>query len=424
MVRIFIVVVIILSLLLAVGMKIDDDLDPEVSKFVSSLDSQSDENAGYFYLMGISAPADKSPSVVGRQHYEKISDLTQSEQFNNIIELEGEVLALSESELFCNVLSKGCFEKIFYTKENLQTLVDEHIVLRERWKRYIDINDFETITSPSMFEVFPRYQYVTRANRVLVIESINDLRENKLAPAQDRIVTNIRHLRRQLVLQDNLIGKLTIAQLLSEQLNVLFLIARQNKRSQPPKIELLTNSEKSLRKIIIRELAMFLETFRGVGNHPELWREEKSLPAWLGKYIFKPNMSINGVFPIYRRAAEYADLSPIAFEKAMSTGSYVEPKGSLVRNFIGTELMQFATSNFDGYIGELNDLNAKIQLFNALVDQEITEEILQGVKSPYYEENRPATFSKNGERVCVEGPLRDDKNMRCLKVKILAAEPN
>ncbi len=422
MVRMFIIVVICLSLLLVAALKIDDSLDPAVSELVSSLGGSSEESEGYFYLMGISAPEDKSPAVVGRQHYEKVSDITQKEQFSNSTDMEGEVLSLLESELFCNFLSHGCFEKVFHSEENLQTLIDDHKVLTERWERYVALNDFETITSPSIFEVFPPYRYVTQANRVLIMESIKDFKESRAVIAQERVLTNLRHLRRQLVLQDNLIGKLTITQLISEHLDVLFLIAKGDEKPPLPKLKPLTNTEKSLRKAILREFAMAIETFRGIGNNPELWKEEKSLPSWMGQYIFKPNMSINAVFPIYQQAVEYTELTPLAFEKAISTGSDIELKSSLIRNFVGTEFIQIANINLDNYIGELNDLSVKIMLFNTLVDQEITEGLLQTVHSPYYETDRPATFSKTGDRVCVEGPLPDDKNMRCLKIKILEAE--
>ncbi len=424
MVRMFVIVVIIISLLLAAGLNIDDGIDPAVSELVSSLGDSAEESEGYFYLMGISAPEDKVPGVVGRQHYEKVSDITQKEQFTDYTDIEGDVLTLLESDLFCNLLSHGCFEEIFHSEENLQALIDDHKVLLGRWERYVELNDFETITSPSLFEVFPPYRYVTRANRVLIMESIKDLKENRTTVARDRVLTNIRHLRRQLVLQDNLIGKLTITQLISEHLDVLFLIVKSSEGDQRLNIEPLTNTEKSLRKAIVREFAMAIETFRGIGNHPELWKEEKSLPSWMGQYIFKPNMSINAVFPIYQQAAEYAELTPIAFEKAMSTGPDIELKSSLIRNFVGTEFIQIARVNLDNYIGELNDLSVKIALFNSLVDQEITGDLLRVVHSPYYETDRPATFSKTGDRVCVEGPLPDDKNMRCLKIKILAAEPS
>ncbi len=424
MVRMSIIVIIIISVLLAVALNVDDDIDPRVSEFVSSLGRSAEENEGYFYLMGISAPEGEPPSALGRKHYETVSEITPSELLFSTPDLDGEVLPLLENDLFCNFLSQGCFEQVFHSKENLQGIIDEHAVLLARWKHYVAINDFETITSPSMFEVFPPYIYVTRANRVLIIESINDLRENRSASAIKRITRNIRDLRRQLVLQDNLLGKLVIGQLVSEHLDVLFLLIKKSKGVPPLKIALLSDNEKSLRNAIVRELAMALETYRIIGNHPELWTEDKNLPSWMGQYIFKPNMSINAVFPLYHQAAEYAGLDPIAFEKAMSTGPDIEPRSSVVRNFFGAETIQFASVNFHSYLGEFNDLNIKIKLFNRLIDQEITEALLQTVYSPYYETNRSATFSKEGDRVCVDGPLRDDKNMRCLKVKILAAEPS
>ncbi|MFL0801010.1 MAG: hypothetical protein K6L80_11205 [Agarilytica sp.] len=424
MVRLFIVVIIVISLLLFMGLNIDDDIDPKVSAFVSSQDGQPDENEGYFYLMGISAPADKDPEVVGRQYYEKVSDITQIELFHSYADIKREELPLSESDLFCNFLTPGCFEKVFHATEDLRAIIDDYALLQKRWQHYVSIDDFKTITSPTIFEQFPPYKYITRVNRVLIMSSISDWRESRPAVALEKMENNIRHLRRQLVLQDNLIGKLTIAQLIAEHLDVLFLLVRKNEGLQPPKMTSLTNDEKSLKKAIVREFAMAIETFRAVGNHPELWREEKSLPSWMGKYIFKPNMSINAVFPIYRRAAEYAELAPIAFTKAMLTGPDIELKSSLIRNFFGTELIQVARVDLLKYIGEFNDLNAKIILFNTLINREITEDIVQSVYSPYYATNRTAAYSENGERICVSGPLQDDKNIRCVKIKIRAAEPN
>jgi hypothetical protein len=205
---------------------------------------------------------------------------------------------------------------------------------------------------------------------------------------------------------------------LSETLDVAYLVSRKAGNEHLFQLPNLTKKERDFEVVMARELAMFYDTYRTLDGNPEFWGKEAITPSWVVKLVFKPNMTINSIYPVYRQVIEYASLSHAEFSKKIEQDHMPEIRESRLRNSAGTILNQVSLVNYNKYIARFYDVDTKITLFNATVGVSDIKAAVDLIKNPYYPKTKTAYFSEKNQSICFDGPLPDERNFRCLRIEI------
>jgi hypothetical protein len=127
--------------------------------------------------------------------------------------------------------------------------------------------------------------------------------------------------------------------------------------------------------------------------------------------VYKPNMTINAIAPIFARAEQLAQLSPATFAKQLAARNNDSPATSILRNSFGAIVALTPLNWLNAYIAQFHDFEAKLALFNQRYHFQLKPEKM---KNPYYGNEVPIEMDGN---LCFSGPLNDSLSLRCLRVK-------
>ncbi|MCL6416418.1 hypothetical protein MIB92_12215 [Aestuariirhabdus sp. Z084] len=407
-----VVVLAVLSLLLLT--QIDDDLSEDSKKLISRL-NESARSESYLYLYGIFAQAGENPTEVGRSLLQENRKLDADEHYQVIDYPDSNKLPLPKGDEFCRLREAGCLEYLFSSKVNAQELLREHSVLVSRSNRFLQFDEYTTLSKPTAHERIPPYHYLSAAERIKLLQAISIYQNGSAGLAMESLALQFKKIRQSMALQDNLIGKLIFLIKLSDILDVYSVIlSREGETAYP--IPGLRESEKSFRMIAAREFGMSYYLFKSLDRDPELFTKEGNLPGWLTRMLYKPNMTINAASYEYYRLERLAQLSPADFAQQVALGNQEQPSTSKVRNYVGGTLLSIS-SDFDSYVASFADFDAKLALFNQLYHSRLTP---ANMTNPYYGQETP---QETKGRLCFSGPLEDARSLRCLKVKLEAPLP-
>ncbi len=405
------------------GLQIDDDLEPAVIQLLEK-SKVKDKSSAYLYLMGFHASEKDDPYLVGRNIYHSIrrgeeTYLNKKGDFDFDDYPEQQRLPLPEGQFFCKISEKGCLSSLFQEPKQLEEVLRSNATLLNRYYQFNNYNDFATLARPLVSEPFPPYQYIAKASRLVILSSIKEAQSSNDSKALSLLSKHINSLRKQLVLQDTLIGKLVFLMQLSETLDVAYLVSRGAGNEHLFQIPNLTKNERDFEVILARELAMFHDTYRRrLDNAPEIWEKGGSTPSWVVNLVFKPNITVNSSYPVYRQAIEYASLSQAEFSEKIEQGHMPEIRESKLRNLVGTRLNRIGLANYNKYIARFYDVDTKITLFNATVSAKDIKATVDLIKNPYYPKTKTAYLSEKNQSICFDGPLPDERNFRCLRIAI------
>jgi len=139
-------------------------------------------------------------------------------------------------------------------------------------------------------------------------------------------------------------------------------------------------------------------------------------PEWVQRVLLKPNMTSNMVVAKYQNAIYASELESSRFQNYLDNSKELDIEYSWLRNFIGSRLVIAGQrTSFDEYIGRGFDLNAKIALFNGILNKRITSKVLADIENPYHDiAGQKASIDKENMRACFDGPIEDERYVRCL----------
>lgn len=414
-------------------LQIDDDLNPEIAPFLAKGVATAPNDA-YFYLMGIDAPAGENPLEAGKKKYAAI-DQTKS-IFDEHIPADSTVrknkLTLPEGKYF-GYAEKDYLSAMFSANDVAQVLA-ENAVLLERYQTLIEIKGYQTVTNATLSETFPNYSYLTKGNKLLFLKTINTAKTSGVEKAIPLLTDNLSALRMQLKNADNLVGKLIYTLLISESLDVLSILVHQQKSFSAVNIAPISLAERKFDIVMSREFAMAYDALTQLDRSPDFFthtgalkgefdNDKGSAPGWWVRAIYKPNMSANGQYLFYKEIValsqlEQAEFASITQETKKKDEELLSVETSYIRNAAGSILLNIASPAFEGYTALLFDLNAKIAIFNQTANKAELPTDLSNIQNPYYDKADTAYYSEDKKSICLTGPLNDDKNRRCLRLKL------
>jgi len=359
----------LLAVLVVLG-QIDDELSEEAVDLISRIDPEA-ESESYLYLLGIFAKEGDSPLQVGRNLLAEYRKLDKDESYQIADYSESDRLPLPEGEAFCTFWEEGCFEKLFSSDFDIEQLKSEYRVLLSRSNEFYLLDDYKNLSKPTLHEQFPAYSYLSRVERIKVIDAIASHRQGNSEDAVAQLGSQFKKLRRAMELQDTLVGKLVFLMGLSEVLDVLSVILYEENIKQE-EIDNLNKIEKSFYMVAAREFAMGYHMYKKLDKHPNFFEEETT-------YISnRPNM---------------------------------ESRGISIRNYVGRVLNDISP-DFSKYVAKFNDFESKLALFNQVHGSQLKR---SDMHNPYYGPETPE--EKNGS-LCFSGPLEDERSLRCLRLTV------
>ncbi|PHS26798.1 MAG: hypothetical protein COA83_01920 [Methylophaga sp.] len=420
--------IILFGIIAALLLQIDDDLDPEVAIFLEQAEPAKHSDA-YVYLLGIVAAEDEEPLELGNQLLNAMRQAEDGYKFGDeTFEFEAypedKKLILPTGELFCKSWQEGCWQAVFDNKHERDQALKTHAVLLQRYQTFIKTPDYQTLSKPRLTEVYPPFQYLLKANRLVILSAINKMQSAKPALAVSELTEHITSLRQHLKSADTVIGKMIFTKMISDNIDALSLIIQQQDIAVNDALPPISLPERDLEIAMAREVAMSYELYSSLDRSPEIFAHAKEgldnnnsfeTPEWVARAAFKPNMSVNQASLFYKETSARSQLAQTEFVFAVVERA--QPQKLQIKNWVGSILNNIAKPNFDQYIAPLFDLNAKIAIFNQTANKVELPSDLSYIQNPYYETGGTAYYSEEGKSICLTGPLNDDEKLRCLRVK-------
>jgi hypothetical protein len=392
-------------------LQIDDDLNPNVIKWLDQL-PQPTASQAFTYLLAIDAKEGVDPAAEGAQMLAKIKVAETTPEGYVTFDNDNK-LALPKGKLFCTPLTSECLADLWTTPFDITAIKQENATLIARADHYFSLTDFQSLTKPSVVETIPFYKPLSIALRINTLQAIAMHKAGKPQQALAVLQQNMAKIRAQLAKQDTIIGKIVFLKKLNECMDVMNIIALQSKVDISP-IAHLNTDEKNLEVAILREYATFYSLFKKMDKSPELLEKGGHMPGWVSRAIFKSNMTINALLPHHTRLLQLSKSTPVEFAQAAPE---TLPSSSSLRNYTGNVLISL-TGNFDHFVGAFFDTDAKIDLFNHIIVKKLpaTE-----MRNPYYPNQLAKTKDK---QVCLDSPITKSETNTCVWIQQPSPAPH
>ena len=378
-------------------LQIDDDLDSDVKKYVLLIEDRALKGSeAYLYITGIAAaPNDEnlSPGVANKSEAEKLPIPDQ------------------ENQLHCKLHKADCLSKIINASNEWEAEIQKFSILAERYEKFISYPEYTTMSKPDLAELYPEYKYLSYGNRIKILSALLLAQSGKVDDAAESLLGDNQYLRKHLEFADNVVYKMVFVQLIANNLDIVAYISSAHNVLRKDKISNLSKSEIDMSYPFAREFVMHHNSFKMLEQDPKFLKTEGKMPRWVVKLFFKPHMTINESVRKYTEVIELANLSSHEFAEKVVSRELKPSNGWSFRNYAGNILYKISNADYSKYIAMMHDLNSKISLTNY---------VLSGKKGPLANPYG-STYSKKTEvagSICLDGPLEDSRNLRCIQTKI------
>ena len=374
----------------------------------------------YLLLLGLDADATEQPTQLGRARLDAYHAWTEAGEKGALAQPDTVPLAFPDNEQLCEPGKPECLARSPDGSLNGARLLAENAVLLERYRLWLELAPACSLALPGASEPLPNHRMLIVANRLLGLQALQLIEQGNPHAALELLQEDIVSLRRQLAKADTLIGKMVVASMLSADLERIALWHARGLLPAPSPIAGLSESERSLLMPMQHEFSGMARLF---GNLRRQGVEEHGAVTML--LFYKPQRSINQALPSYQYPAELSQLPPDQLAVALANQKplqYTSP-WSQPNNAIGQILLNIATPAFENYAVRVQDLDARIRLFNLLgqLPDEESELLaalttLPGADNPYYPGQPPRWDATTGT-LCFDGPLPDERGVRCLPLR-------
>lgn len=415
----FTLIILAIAIVSIAVLQIDDELQPSAKALISELEKNYDStNEAYLYLNGIQAAENDSVIDVGRERtksykaaekYLAPSDPNITYQdYNNAKQLD---TPYDDNPVYCKLWKERCLESILKGKNKWSVELDFREVILRRYLVFLEYKEFTTITKPTLYQKFPKYQYIGYGNRLRILRELQFAENGKAIDAIKSLLKDIAKLRIQLVTADSTLHKIMFTMMIANNLDIIAYISVKYGVIIDSNIAPLTEQERDWARPLQREFGFAYYVFMHGDRNPELFEIGGNTPSWLVRLLFKPHMTINRVFELNRKVLRFSELSLVEMAKTkLKTNDEYDLN---LRNYVGSAFIRMTEDGqqiFYDLVTRLNDLNLKIALTNYVINGKKNDLI-----NPYY--GQPEVISVENKKLCLSGPSVDKRNLRCIQVE-------
>ena len=412
----------------------DVALDAEVAEFLAyKPDVQWQENA-YVYLWGM----DRETDDVYQTGLEILQQVAAADQafdyindYNNEFLLKYETIELPKHKDFCSFLEADCFAKTWVHLDKLLLQLEDHQTLMSRYIRFFSYKVYARPMLMTSESPFPNLRSLTIGQRLLHLKMLSDLKAGKIKKALAQIKKQNQEIRNKLSQTNGLIDKMVMTAMLAELIEFVH-IGYTKKWLSGKEIKAtgilkpLTKEELSVHEPMFMEYQTMMQML-----HVVLSQELSSLQTepshWifeffpdLPKAMIKPNLFLNVQYH------EHIKLN-LAVHKQDANEYYsgyesldIVVGHDLARNAVGKVFNLTAQENKEIYLHyqvRLYDLDMKIQLLRAVIEEGGVSQLMEAVKkepTKYPNSYDSSAPFKDENKICYSG--LDEKNLkyRCL----------
>jgi len=383
----------------------DEPLTPQA---LAWLDEPADaDSSAYYQLLGLDAPAGEQPQAVGRRLLQAHRQWrSEHGPYDLLVSADGARIELPGQEL-CPLGEPACLRQLRGDRAALAELLARHGELLRRYEDLLALNDYRTLSQPSMDEPLANFTSLDRANRLRGARALALAVDGRGDEALALLQQDTRQLRAWLARADNLVLKMVLVNQLGRDLDGIAALHREGLLPAPAAQAPLSEAERSLEAAMRREFALVGSGMLTLVDNPQT-AAELGVFRWQLQWLYKPRMTVNDLLPDYLRVAARSRLEAAAFVRSLDRPARRQlSTWRRMRNPVGAILGDVAMPDFGKYLARLHDLDAKLALFNAL-GRAVPE-----ADNPYRPGQRP-WWSGERQAYCFDGPLKDEHGLRCL----------
>ncbi|PKF63518.1 hypothetical protein CW745_01310 [Psychromonas sp. psych-6C06] len=420
----------IISILLCaiLFLQIDNEVDPNLQRILDS--EHKTDNEAYFFLLGFMAGPMEDPVSTGKKYF---ADIEQQQRENLKRPVSEQFLEFNvdpglpelKGSLLCRYSEENCLATIFNAIESIPALITKHQIYMQRFDKFTDYQDFQTLTEASILEPLLDYSPIINTVRLLSLKQIYRAASGETKESINALLYTHDQIRKQLTLQDTIIGKLIFLNLLSENIDLIYLISRNHNEILTTEIQPLNTKERSLLAPLNREIKMMNNLYQSLDKAPDIFHKVGEtngfrFPTWLTRALFKPNMSSNESYKPLHYYAKLSEANITRFSEQLLTQSdYPTLAMHHFRNWIGTVLTQMATTDYSKIIARFWSINNKIRLFNTNICKPSMKHSFDQATNLFPSlKHEKAYLRENETQVCLNSPNNDVMQYDCLQIKI------
>jgi len=397
-------------------------IDHSPSAIAESLrNSNASEDRGpsraYRILLGMGVQQDDDALAVGGEiishYYSASADIGILDEDHFVGYSDDRALSLpvdDEDELYCNIIDEGCLDRIAVSASERNLEIERLSVLMSRHRDYLQAGDYRTEIPIAMSEPWVDFRVAMVANRLDIFSALSMAENGQPADAIDNLFVNIEQLRGLLAASDMLVHKVITALQLRDSLEAVAYIHGLYDEKDFTPLAHLSVSERSLELPLRNEYLLVDRVAEALDGSAELLSEEFNTPGWIGKRVFRRNLLMNIVADRINAQVALSQLDPEEIHNALDIIALDDDPIFSVLPSVNEAMKVMADVDFTKYIGIVHDLNVKISLVNAQITGDP-----RALVNPYYPTKELALESV-GTAACMDGPLPDDKKIRCLDI--------
>lgn len=233
----------------------DEALNPQAQAWLEP-PAESADSAAYFQLLGLDAPAGQEPQAVGRQLLQAHRQWrAQHDLSEPMAAIASERIELPGAQL-CMLSEGDCVQRLREDRAVLAELLVRHGELLRRYETLLALQDYRSLSQPSMDEPLANFTTLDRANRLRAAQALALALDGRGDEALAALQQDVRLLRGWLARADNLILKMMLARQLGNDLDAIAALYRAGLVPAPAAQPALSEAERSLEAPMQREFAL------------------------------------------------------------------------------------------------------------------------------------------------------------------------
>jgi len=335
----------------------DDSLLPEARRWMlPEVADGGTQSRAFTYLLGIDAPVDHDPELFGRARLSRAVSAIQ----NTAVNAQTSRLELPSGDVFCRTRRDGCLELVLAKGRNLQALIDRHNPVLDRYQRFLDFDEFNSVLPVSAESIVPPVSYLSTGNKLRQFEIVVHASRGDHEAATAILDSTLARLRFHLSLADTLMQKIFIASLISDNLDLAAGMYSRALLKPLMNLQNLVPEEVTLEQPIRRAFSTHAHAFM---QFDETRTAESSQHKAPSQFEFKRNRSINDLFVELRQLTVRSSLPSALVDDAFLAHRKSRAKAPLysLSNPVGSIVVKTVV-NLEPVVFRLRDLDCKLKL--------------------------------------------------------------
>jgi hypothetical protein len=377
---------------------------------------------GHLYLLGLNGPVDMAPIEAGQAWFQAHLD---AREVDNVpfatahrapwVEHQLSVPRFAQALDLLDCGHDGNPDCILRS-----AMLVEHALLLERYKDWPSATEMKVAGTDLWLA--PHFQTLISADHLLWLEIGMRLDQGDQGGAAELIKASFSKGRDYLQQAGSLLHMMVAIRLINDQVERLLSLHGTGRLPELDVDALLRSPDDMgavLYQVMRGEFGQAMEGYAWADVHREELTDDRWLQTWMSRLFFRKNISVNVSHDLYRWIAGLDQPPKLSAHIRGSEPGWTRPFS--LRNlytWIHPTLMPEDATPYLAYVGRLHDLDAKLALARAyLANPSLEDADLRAlVRHNPYRRGYGVELRQVSQRLCLDGPLEDNANFRCIPV--------